>query len=234
MGKKDPNAPKRPLSAYFTWLGENRAQVKQDNPSMPHKEVTSKLGQMWNALDEAVKNEYKSNAQKKMAIWKREFEEYKKTDEYAAEFQAQKQESSATKKKGKKKKPPKDPHAPKRPSTGFFIFVSEKRQEVKDSLPPEEQKKVTIITKKCGEMWKACSPEEQAKYKDRSNKAKEKWKEDMAAYKETQHYRDYQKILKEFKESQKASPKKSKRAARVIRPVASASDTSEGSSDEST
>jgi len=234
MGKKDPNAPKRPLSAYFTWLGENRAKVKQENPSMPHKEVTSKLGQMWNALDEAVKNEYKSNAQKKMAVWKREFEEYKKTDEYA-EFQAQKQaESSATKKKGKKKKPPKDPNAPKRPSTGFFIFVSEKRQEVKDSLPPEDQKKVTIITKKCGEMWKACSPEEQAKYKDRSNKLKEKWKEDMAAYKETQQWRDFQKVLKEFKESNKASPKKSKRAARNIRPVASASDTSEGSSDEST
>jgi len=233
MGKKDPNAPKRPLSAYFTWLGENRAKVKQENPSMPHKEVTSKLGEMWNALDEAVKNEYKSNAQKKMAVWKQQFEEYKKTDEYA-EFQAQKQESSGTKKKGRKKKPPKDPHAPKRPSTGFFIFVAEKRQEVKDSLPPEDQKKVTIITKKCGEMWKACSPEEQAKYKDQSNKLKEKWKEDMKAYKQTQQWRDFQKVLKEFKESNKASPKKSKRAARNIRPVASASDTSEGSSDEST
>lgn len=174
MGKKDPNAPKRPLSAYFTWLGENRAQVKLDNSTMPHKEVTSKLGQMWNALDEAVKTEYKSNAQKKMAIWKQEFEEYKKTPEYA-EFQAQRQlEAPASKKKGKKKKPPKDPHAPKRPSTGFFIFVSEKRQEVKDSLPPEEQKRVTIITKKCGAMWKACSPEERAKYNDRSNKKKRK------------------------------------------------------------
>jgi len=232
MGKKDPNAPKRPLSAYFTWLGENRAQVKQDNPSMPHKEVTAKLGEMWNALDEAVKNEYKSNAQKKMAVWKREFEEYKKTQEYA-DFQATK-EASGGKKKGRKKKPPKDPHAPKRPSTGFFIFVSEKRQEVKDSLPPEEQKKVTIITKKCGEMWKACSPEEQAKYKDRSNKLKEKWKEDMKAYKETQQWRDFQKVLKEFKESNKASSKKPKRAARNIRQLASASDTSEGSSDEST
>jgi len=233
MGKKDPNAPKRPLSAYFTWLGENRAQVKADNPTMPHKEVTSKLGEMWNALDEAVKNEYKSNAQKKMAVWKQQFEEYKKTDEYA-EFQAQK--DSGPKKNKRKKKPPKDPHAPKRPSTGFFIFVSEKRQEVKDSLPPEDQKKVTIITKKCGEMWKACSPEEQAKYKDRSNKAKEKWKEDMAAYKQTQQYKDHQKVLKEFKESQrqKASPKKPKRQARVVRQLHSASDTSEGSSDEST
>jgi len=230
MGKKDPNAPKRPLSAYFTWLGENRAQVKLDNPDMPHKEVTSKLGEMWNALDESVKSEYKGNAQKKMAVWKIQFEEYKKTDHYA-EFQAQKQrEASGSKKKGRKKKPPKDPHAPKRPSTGFFLFVAEKRQEVKDSLSPEDQRKVTIITKKCGEMWKACSPEEQAKYKDKSNKLKEKWKEDMAAYKLTQQWRDHQQVLKEFKESKNASPKKSTRRARVQ--IAS-SDTSDSSGDES-
>lgn len=231
MGKKDPNAPKRPLSAYFTWLGENRTQVKQDNPEMPHKEVTSKLGQMWNALDEAVKNEYKSNAQKKMAVWKGEFEEYKKTDHYA-EFQAQKQREAATsKKKGRKKKPPKDPHAPKRPSTGFFIFVADKRQEVKDSLPPADQKKVTIITKRCGEMWKACSPEEQAKYKDQSNKKKEKWQEEMAAYKLTQQWRDHQQVLKEFKAAKNPSPKKPKRA-RVH--VPSSSDTGASSDDEST
>jgi len=232
MGKKDPNAPKRPLSAYFTWLGENRAQVKQDNPSMPHKEITSKLGQMWNALDEAVKNEYKSNAQKKMAVWKKEYEEYKKTDNFA-KFQKQKQaEAGSNKKNKRKKKPPKDPHAPKRPSTGFFLFVADKRQEVKDSLAPEDQKKVTLITKKCGQMWKEASKEEQAKYKERSEKAKEKWKEEMAAYKMTQKWRDHQQALEEFKQSQsKSSPKKSKRT--IQRAAVSESDSTDGSSDES-
>jgi len=26
---KDPNAPKRPLTAYFMWLKENRERIKQ-------------------------------------------------------------------------------------------------------------------------------------------------------------------------------------------------------------
>jgi len=124
--------------------------------------------------------------------------------------QAQKAaESGGSKKgKGKKKKPPKDPNAPKRPSTGFFLFVAEKREEVKASLPPEEQNKVTLVTKKCGAMWKNASEEEQAKYKDRSKALKEKYDEDLAAYKLTQNYRDYQEIVKEFREKQKAAERK--------------------------
>ena len=29
---KDPNAPKRPMSAYFLFMGEKRAEVKKNNP----------------------------------------------------------------------------------------------------------------------------------------------------------------------------------------------------------
>jgi len=209
MPKKDPNAPKRPLSAYFKWLGENRTRVKAENPTLPHKEVTSKLGEMWNALAEAEKKVYKDQATQEMGKWKEAFNEYKKTDDYK-NWQAQKAaESVGSKKgKGKKKKAPKDPNAPKRPSTGFFLFVAAKRAEVKASLPPQEQNKVTVVTKKCGAMWKAASEEEQAKYKDQSKALKEKYDENLAAYKLTQNYRDYQEILKEFKEKQKAAERK--------------------------
>jgi len=209
MPKKDPNAPKRPLSAYFKWLGENRTRVKAENPNVPHKEVTSKLGSMWNALKEEEKKVYKDQATQEMGVWKGAFNEYKKTDNYKT-WQAQKAaESGGSKKgKGKKKKNPKDPNAPKRPSTGFFLFVADKREEVKASLPAEEKNKVTVVTKRCGAMWKASSEEEQAKYKDQSRTLKEKYDENLAAYKLTQNYRDYQEILKEFKEKQKAAERK--------------------------
>jgi len=209
MPKKDPNAPKRPLSAYFKWLGENRARVKAENTSLPHKEVTSKLGEMWNALADSEKKVYKDEATEEMNKWKEAFNEYKKTDDYK-NWQAQKAAEAGSSKKGKgrKKKAPKDPNAPKRPSTGFFLFVAEKREEVKASLPAEDQNKVTVVTKRCGQMWKNASEEEQAKYKDRSKALKEKYDEDLAAYKQTQNYRDYQEILKEFKEKQKAQERK--------------------------
>lgn len=218
MPKKDPHAPKRPLSAYFKWLGENRTKVKADNPGLPHKEVTSKLGEMWNALPEDEKKVYKDQATSEMNTWKEAFNEYKKTDNYKI-WQAQKAKEAVSKKKaGKKKKPPKDPNAPKRPSTGFFLFVAEKREEVKASLAPQDQNKVTLVTKKCGSMWKAASPEEQAKYKDRSKAMKEKYDEDLAAYKLTQNFRDHQEIVKEFKEKQRAAEQKQSRSRAKARP----------------
>ena len=30
--KKDPNAPKRPMSAYFLFMGDKRAKVREKNP----------------------------------------------------------------------------------------------------------------------------------------------------------------------------------------------------------
>jgi len=232
MGKKDPNAPKRPLSAYFTWLGENRVQVKADNPGMKHKDVTSKLGTMWNALDDAVKKEYKDKATVEMNKWKLEFQEYKKTPEYA-EWEANKEPKK--KSKARKKKPPKDPNAPKRPSTGFFLFVSEKRAEVKASLLPEQQNKVTLVTKKCGELWSNSSEETKASFKDRSKKLKEKYDEDLAAYKLTEQYRQHQEVVREFKDKQKAADQRSKGRARpksrpVMRQMESDSETSSSES----
>jgi len=227
MGKKDPNAPKRPLSAYFAWLQENRARVKAENPDMKHKDVTAKLGEMWGNLDEAVKTEYKDKASKQMDAWKVEFDEYKKTPEYA-DWQAKKAAEGAKGGKGKrKKKPPKDPNAPKRPSTGFFLFVADHREEVKASLPEADQKKVTLVTKKCGDMWKECSAEVKAKYKEKSTKLKAEYDEKLAAYKETPEYANYQVILREFKKKQKEGTQKSKKK---VKPVLSESDSESESS----
>jgi len=210
MGKKDPNAPKRPLSAYFAWLGENRNKVKADNPDMKHKDVTSKLGAMWGALDESVKKEYKDTASGQMQIWKKKFEVYKKTEHYAA-WQREKALEAPKGKTKRKKKAPKDPNAPKRPSTGFFLFVQDNRAEVKAALAPEDKKKVTMVTKRCGVMWKECSDEQKASYKERSTKLKQAYDEKMGAYKETDEYAQFQTVLLEFRQKQKAETAKAKR-----------------------
>jgi len=56
--KKDPNAPKRPLSAYFIWMGENRESVKSSNPDLDNKQLLSKLGELWGELTEEDKQPY--------------------------------------------------------------------------------------------------------------------------------------------------------------------------------
>ena len=45
--KKDPNAPKRPQSAYFLWLGDHRDSIKRDNPGISVTGISKKAGEMW-------------------------------------------------------------------------------------------------------------------------------------------------------------------------------------------
>ena len=53
--KKDPNAPKRPQSAYFLWLNANRALIKEENPGISITEISKKAGKMWGEMTAADK-----------------------------------------------------------------------------------------------------------------------------------------------------------------------------------
>ena len=48
--KKDPNAPKRALSAYMFFANENRDIVRSENPDITFGQVGKKLGEKWKAL----------------------------------------------------------------------------------------------------------------------------------------------------------------------------------------
>ena len=43
----DPDKPKRPQSAYFLWLNENRPRIKEEFPGISVTELTKKAGEMW-------------------------------------------------------------------------------------------------------------------------------------------------------------------------------------------
>uniref|UniRef100_A0A0K0EL98 HMG box domain-containing protein n=1 Tax=Strongyloides stercoralis TaxID=6248 RepID=A0A0K0EL98_STRER len=71
---KDPNAPKRALSAFFFWLKENRERIKK--PGMGVAEVAKAAGLEWNALTDKKKWEKKAEDDKKR--YERDLENYKK------------------------------------------------------------------------------------------------------------------------------------------------------------
>ena len=68
--KKDPNAPKRPLGAYFLFLDENRAKMKEENPAVKGHAFSRLMGQTWKALDAGKRGEYKEKAKKLMEVHK--------------------------------------------------------------------------------------------------------------------------------------------------------------------
>lgn len=57
----------------------------------------------------------------------------------------------------------------------------------------------TDIAKRVGENWQTLAPEEKEPYERQASMAKERYHMEMAAYKLTEHYREYQKYLAEFK-----------------------------------
>jgi hypothetical protein len=71
--KKDPNAPKRGLSAYMFFANDQRDKVREDNPGIKFGEVGKLLGEQWKALTEKQRSPYEAKA----AADKKRYEEEK-------------------------------------------------------------------------------------------------------------------------------------------------------------
>ncbi|KAE8662202.1 HMG1/2-like protein [Hibiscus syriacus] len=72
--------------------------------------------------------------------------------------------------KKKKLKKGKDPNAPKRPPTAFFLFMDDFRKSYKEANP--DAKGVTGVAKEGGEKWKSMSDEEKKCYIDKAAELK--------------------------------------------------------------
>ncbi|MCJ1236568.1 Non-histone chromosomal protein 6 [Varicellaria rhodocarpa] len=60
--KKDPNAPKRGLSAYMFFANEQRDNVREDNPGISFGQVGKVLGERWKALNTKQREPYEAKA----------------------------------------------------------------------------------------------------------------------------------------------------------------------------
>ncbi|GMM57459.1 high-mobility group nucleosome-binding protein [Maudiozyma humilis] len=60
--KKDPNAPKRALSAYMFFANENRDIVRSENPDVTFGQIGRLLGERWKALTAEDKEPYEAKA----------------------------------------------------------------------------------------------------------------------------------------------------------------------------
>jgi len=79
--------------------------------------------------------------------------------------------------KGAKRK--KDPNAPKRPPSAFFVFCSDHRPRIKGEHPGIG---IGDIAKKLGELWGKQSPKDKVPYEQKAGKLKEKYEKEVAAY----------------------------------------------------
>ncbi|CAO3592934.1 unnamed protein product [Absidia cylindrospora] len=62
--KKDPNAPKRGLSAYMFFSQANRNKVKEENPDATFGQLGKILGQKWKEMSDEEKKVREKKAEK--------------------------------------------------------------------------------------------------------------------------------------------------------------------------
>jgi len=79
--KKDPNAPKRGLSAYMFFANEQRDVVREENPGISFGQVGKLLGEKWKALNEVERRPYEDKAQADKKRYEDEKASYNAADE---------------------------------------------------------------------------------------------------------------------------------------------------------
>ncbi|XP_050299586.1 high mobility group protein DSP1-like isoform X2 [Anthonomus grandis grandis] len=83
--QKDPNAPKRSLSAFFWFSNDERAKVKAQNPEYGVGDIAKELGRRWADADPEARAKFEALADKDKARYEKEMTAYKKKNNPAAQ-----------------------------------------------------------------------------------------------------------------------------------------------------
>ncbi|KAJ3222178.1 Ribonucleoside-diphosphate reductase large subunit, partial [Chytriomyces hyalinus] len=74
--KKDPNAPKKALSAYLLFANENRARIREENPDASFGQIGKLLGAEWKEASEATKQKFSALQEKDKARYAKAMSSY--------------------------------------------------------------------------------------------------------------------------------------------------------------
>lgn len=78
--KKDPSAPKRPMSAFLFFSQDKRRLIKGENPGMRNTEISRVLGEMWKESSDEQKNPHVEREARERATYKIDIANWRKED----------------------------------------------------------------------------------------------------------------------------------------------------------
>jgi len=162
MGKP---AGKKSAYTYFVQAEKESWQIENPDKKIVFGDFMKSCGAKWKTLNEEDKGPF---AIKATADAKR----------YAAEMEDYVPENGE--RTTKKRKVKKDPNAPKRPQTAFFLYAADFRAEVRSGLP--DGSTVGEVAKELGRRWGELGDEEKSKYQKNAEVNKAQYEKDMEAY----------------------------------------------------
>ncbi|XP_054938807.1 LOW QUALITY PROTEIN: high mobility group protein B2-like [Physeter macrocephalus] len=160
--RRGPTRPLRgTLSKSYRQTCREEHKKKHPDSSINFAEFSKKCSERWKTMSAKEKSKFEDMAKSNKARYDGEMKK------------------NYVPPKGDKKGKKKDPNAPKRPPSAFFLFCSEHRPKIKSEHPGLS---IGDTAKKLGEMWSEQSAKDKQPYEQKAEKLKEKYEKDIAAY----------------------------------------------------
>mmetsp|Transcript_15951 Transcript_15951/g.23675 ORF Transcript_15951/g.23675 Transcript_15951/m.23675 type:complete len:371 (-) Transcript_15951:171-1283(-) len=172
---RDPNAPKRNMSAYLLYQNCMRETFKNINPGMTFGQLAKFTSHMYKSLSAEEKQRWEAHAAQDKARYEAEMASYVPPPGYDATGNLV--EDRRLNKKYQKKI--KDPEQPKRARGSFVFFTFDERPNVMAEFPGIKFVEMGTIL---GERWRALSNEDKQKYEDMAQEDKQRFNKEMEVY----------------------------------------------------
>jgi len=171
--KKDPNAPKKALTAFMFFSNNMRPKLKEENPDASFGDLARLVGARFKELTPEDRVKWDKMASKDKERYKEAMAEYSAPEEEDDDDDDDEGEKT---KKGKKKK---DPNAPKRPTTAYMLFNSIKRAEIKKENPDAS---FGDLARLVSAAYKELSEDDKAIWLKKAAEDKTRYEEQMKLY----------------------------------------------------
>lgn len=86
--KKNPLAPKRPMSAFLMYAQVRRRPLQRENPDMPNADISRLLGEVWRNTSLAEKRPFLEREELERKIYKAKVEAWKNNEKLAKYFKS--------------------------------------------------------------------------------------------------------------------------------------------------
>eukprot|EP00586_Coscinodiscus_wailesii_P001229 CAMPEP_0172483828 /NCGR_PEP_ID=MMETSP1066-20121228/11009_1 /TAXON_ID=671091 /ORGANISM="Coscinodiscus wailesii, Strain CCMP2513" /LENGTH=422 /DNA_ID=CAMNT_0013247959 /DNA_START=24 /DNA_END=1292 /DNA_ORIENTATION=- len=93
--KKDPDAPKRPMSAFLAYAKANRSQGKAENPHLSNTELTKHLAEKWKLVSAEERSIYVEKEEEERGTYKKNIAEWRTNQENKLKAQRKEREQIA-------------------------------------------------------------------------------------------------------------------------------------------
>lgn len=172
--ERDPNAPKRCMSAYLLYQNAMREQFRRENPGMTFGQLAKYTSAMYKCLTPEEKAQWVMRAQEDKQRYELEMKNYVPPPGHDA--QGNMIEDHRVNRKVKKVK---DPNAPKRARGSFVFFTFDMRPQILKEFPGVKFVEMGTIM---GERWRALTPDEKKKYENMAAEDKIRFNNEMQKY----------------------------------------------------